>query len=86
MHIVTKATAIQFINDKCHIKKWKSRKTALSGYYACISCDLLLMALGADTHTCVQTYRRSWTKRFQESRRARAAGLHTPGFKIVLLI
>ena len=44
---VTKATAIQFIDSKCHIM---SRKTALSGYYACVSCDLLLMASGAETH------------------------------------
>ena len=45
--------------------KRKSRKTALSGYYACVSCDLLLMASGADTHIlkCKQ-------KRFQETRRA----------------
>ena len=49
--IVTKATAIQFINGKCHIKKQKSRKTALSGYYVCASRDLLLMSSGADTHT-----------------------------------
>ena len=51
MRIVTKATAIQFIDGKCHIKKWKSRKTALSGYYACVSCDLLLIPSGVDTHT-----------------------------------
>ena len=29
----------------------KSHKTALSGYYTCLSCDLLLMPSGADTHT-----------------------------------
>ena len=34
MRIITKATAIQFIDEECHIKKRKSRKTALSGYYA----------------------------------------------------
>ena len=49
--IVTKATAIQFIDGKCYIQKQKRRKTALSGYYACVSCDLLLMLSGADTHT-----------------------------------
>ena len=26
MHIVTMATTIQFIDGKCYIKKWKSRK------------------------------------------------------------
>ena len=51
MHIVTKATAIHFIDGQCHIKKQKSRKTALSGYYACVSHDLLLVPSGADTNT-----------------------------------
>ena len=41
---------IQFINGKCHIKKQKRCKTALSSYYACISRDLLLMPSGSDTH------------------------------------
>ena len=50
--IVTKATAIQFINGKCHIKKQKGHKTTLSGYYTCVSHDLLLVPLGSDTHTC----------------------------------
>ena len=50
MHIATQAMSIQFIDGKCHIKKQKSHKTALSGYYACVSCDLLLMPLGW-THT-----------------------------------
>ena len=53
------------------MKKRRCRKTALSGYYACFSRDLLLMPLGADTHT----YKRSWTKRFQEIRWPRAPGL-----------
>ena len=51
MHIVTKATAIQFIDGKCHTQKQKSSKTALTGYYAYVSRDLLLMPSGADTHT-----------------------------------
>ena len=51
---ITKATTIQFIDGKCHIKKWKSHKTALSTYYACFSCDLLLMPLGVDTHTYIR--------------------------------
>ena len=53
--IVTKAMAIQFIDGKCHIKKRKSRKTALSSYYACVSRDLLLMPSGAYTHTHTHT-------------------------------
>ena len=48
---VTKAMPIQFVYGKCHIKKRKGHKTALFGYYACLSCDLLVMSLGADTHT-----------------------------------
>ena len=51
MGSVTKATPIQFINSNSHIKKRKRRKTSLSGYYTCLSRDLLLMASGADTHT-----------------------------------
>ena len=49
--IVAKAMVIQFIDGKCHIKKRKNRKTALSGYYACVSRDLLLIPSGANTHT-----------------------------------
>ena len=61
MSSVTKAMPIQFIDDKCHIKKWKGCKTALSGYYACLSHDLLLMPSEADTYTFA-------TERFQETR------------------
>ena len=50
VHIVTKATAIQFINGKCLLKKRKSCKTTLSGCYASVSYDLLLMPLEVDTH------------------------------------
>ena len=56
MCIVTKAMAIQFIDGKCHIKKWKSHETALSGYYACVSLDLLLVSSGAGTHTHTHTH------------------------------
>ena len=52
---VTKATLTQFIDSKSCIKKQRDRKTALSGYYACLSRDLLLMASGADTHTHTYT-------------------------------
>ena len=48
---VTKAAPIQFINAwQCHIKKRNSHKTSLSSYYKFLSRDLLLMALGVDTH------------------------------------
>ena len=40
---------IQYIDSKCHIKIWKGHKAALFGYYACLSCDLLLMPSGVDT-------------------------------------
>ena len=33
----TKATPIHFIDRKSHIKKQRSRKTALSGYYECVA-------------------------------------------------
>ena len=49
-------------------KERNSCKTSLSSYYACLSRDLLLMASGADTHTHMQTYRRSRMKRFKETR------------------
>ena len=64
---VTKATTIQFTDGKCHIKKRKSGKTALSSYYMHLSHDLLLMALGTDTQTHNQCLR---TKRIQETRHA----------------
>ena len=66
MHSVTKVMPIQFMNSKCHIKKRKSCKTALSSYYACLSHDLLLMPLGVDRHTHI--YQRSQEKRVQETR------------------
>ena len=68
MCTVTKATAIQFIDGKCHIMKWESRTTALSGYYACISCDLLLMASGVDTQTDTHIPMHG-QKQYQETRR-----------------
>ena len=56
MGSVTKAMPIQFINSKSRIKKRSGRKTALSGYYTCLSHDLLLMASGVDTHTHTPTF------------------------------
>ena len=53
---VTKAMPILFIDSKSHIKKRRGHKTALSGYYTCLSRDLLLMASGADTHTHTHTH------------------------------
>ena len=47
---------IQFIDSKCHIKKWKSRKTALFNYYTWLSHNLLLMLSGAGTHTHTPTF------------------------------
>ena len=79
MRTVTKATDIQFINGKCHIMKQKSHKIVLSGYYTCVSCDLLLMASGADTHTHTHTYQRTNKNDFKKpgmrSHRPREPGL-----------
>ena len=57
MHSVTKAMPIKFINSKCHIKKWKSCKTALSGKRE-------------GTHTYTPTFVDK--EQFQEARHARA--------------
>ena len=67
IRIVTKATPIQFIDGRSLIKKWRGRKTALSGYCAYLSCDLLLMPLGADTHTHTQTFTHKMILRNQAS-------------------
>ena len=72
---VTMAAPIQFIDGKSHTKKWKGRKTALSGYYTCLSHDLLLMASG-QTHTHTYTDIRG-QKQFQETRRMRTAVCQT---------
>ena len=56
MHSVTKATPIQFINGRSHMKKQRCHKTSLSGYYTYFSYDLLLMPSGVDTHTHTQTF------------------------------
>ena len=37
MGSVTKAMPIHFIDSKSRIKKRRSRKTALSGYYECVA-------------------------------------------------
>ena len=70
---VTKATPIPFIDSKSHIKKWRGRKTALSGYYTCLSRDLLLMASRADTHTHTNVHGRNDFKK---------PGLRAPVLKI----
>ena len=72
---VTKAMSIQFIDGKCHIKKRKSRKTALSGYYVCLSHDLLLMSSGAGTH--IHTH----TPTFMDKTISRNQVAHAPGLK-----
>ena len=82
MGSVTKATPIQFINSKSHIKKRKDRKTALSGYYACLSRDLLLMASGADTHAHTHTHTRKHTD-IRGRNDFKKPGASTPGLKIL---
>ena len=76
---VTKAMPIQLIDGRSHMKKWRCCKTALSGYYAYFSCDVLLIPLGADTHTNTPTFADETISRNQ----ARAAFGHAPGLKIV---
>ena len=69
--------AIQFIDGKCHIMKWNSSKTALSGYYTCVSCDLLLIAWG-------QTHRHTyWCANKNDFKKPGECGLATlmPGLK-----
>ena len=51
---VTKATPIDCINGKHHIKKLKSSRTCLTGYSVFISCEKFLIAWGW-THTYTQT-------------------------------
>ena len=79
---VTKATHIQFINSKSRVKKRKGCKTALSGYYASLSRDLLLMASGADTHTYTNIGGRNNFKKLG------TCGLcpHAPGLKFPELL
>ena len=42
---VTKATPINFIDSKSRIKKWRGRKTALSGYYECVATHTIFIEL-----------------------------------------
>ena len=67
---VTKATLVQFIDGKCHIKKQKNHETALSGYYTCLSRDLLRINVLGGGHTHI--HQRSWMKQFQETRHVQA--------------
>ena len=67
---------IQFIDGRSHIKKRRGHKTALLDYYACLSRDLLLMSLGADTHTHTPTF---VDETIQETRRAWVCSPHMPG-------
>ena len=59
-------------------KKQSSRKTSLSGYYECLSHDLLLMASGADTH--MQTYQCANQSNFKKPG-THGLWLHVPGLK-----
>ena len=63
MCIVTKATAIQFIDSKCHIKKRKCRKSAYPVITHVFSRDLILMLSGW-THT--HTYRHANKNNFKK--------------------
>ena len=76
MGSVTKATPIQFTDGKSRVKKRRGRKTALSGYYACLSRDLLLMASEVDTHT--HTHTPTFTDEMISRSQARAAKGRAP--------
>ena len=85
MGSVTKATPIQFIDSKSRIKKQRGHKTALSGYYACLSHDLLLMASGVDTHTHTHTHTPTFADETISRNQARVGCRpHAPSLKIEL--
>ena len=57
MRSVTKAMPIKFVHGKCHIKKWKAVKLPYPvSYYACLSHNLFLIPLEADTHRHTPTF------------------------------
>ena len=62
----------------------EGHKSALPGYYACLSRDLLLMASGADTHTHTHTHTHTNIRERNDFKKPGARGLrpHTPGLKI----
>ena len=73
MHYVTKATPINFIDGKCHIKQLKagkSRKTCLTNYTQPIShhmMPLVITALeGRHIHRHTHTYQRMNKNDFKE--------------------
>ena len=78
MCIVTKATAIQFYRWQV---SFKETETALSGYYACVSHDMLLIPSRADTHIHMHTYQEANKNNFKKPVCSRR--LHTPGLKRV---
>ena len=91
MRSVTKATPIQFIDGRSHMKKQRCHKTALSGYYACFSRDLLLMPSGAHarthahahahTHTHTHTHTPMFADETISRNQACAAEGRAPGLK-----
>ena len=60
------------IDVKYHIRKQKSCRTGLAGYYTCFLHELLLTLSGVNTH--IYTYKLPRQKQYQETR-------HVPGLK-----
>ena len=69
---VTNSSIILFINGKCHVRKLKSCRTGLAGYYACLSCELLLIPLGWG-----RTHRHTYTN-FLNKRNIKKHGMCRP--------
>ena len=61
------------------MKKQKSLKTALSGYYLCVLHDMLLMPSGADT----QTYSNVWGWNVFKKPSVHLPQSHVPGLKVL---
>ena len=68
---VTKATSIQFIYDKCHIRKWKTWRTGLAG-------NLYMNCPWGWTHTHTAT---SWTKAISRNQACTGLSWCVPGWK-----
>ena len=80
MRFVTKATPIDCMDGKCHIKKLKSSRTCLTGYSPSFYMNSFysLEAESADTHTHTHTPT-SAQKQFQETRCG-------PGLKLLMKV
>ena len=77
-------TRFQLMSDPLYkaTEKQKSHKACLTNHTRSISCQWLLMALGADTHTYTHAHiPMHKPKQFQETRHASTCSWHMPDFK-----